>query len=39
MDQNLADVADESVGQSKRFDEEAGLDNPAQKDGSVSSKT
>nr|XP_009765205.1 PREDICTED: solute carrier family 35 member F1-like isoform X3 [Nicotiana sylvestris] len=39
VDQNLADVADESVGQSKRFDEEAGLDNPAQKDGSVSSKT
>ncbi|OIT21504.1 PREDICTED: solute carrier family 35 member F2-like [Nicotiana attenuata] len=39
VNQNRADVADEDTTQSKRFDEEAGLDHPAQKDASENFKT
>lgn len=39
VDQNLADVADEGIVRSKRFDEETGPDNPARKDAIESSNT
>ncbi|XP_059300223.1 uncharacterized protein LOC132052623 [Lycium ferocissimum] len=39
VDQNTADVADEGIVRSKRFDEETGLDNPALKNAIESSKT
>ncbi|MCD7472924.1 hypothetical protein HAX54_014359 [Datura stramonium] len=39
VDQNLADVANEGIVRSKRIDEESGLDNPARKDATESSKT